>query len=262
MTTRFYDAMTGLAPLHWLRFHETDVGTEDDVGSDPDSPITTKSGSVTSQQAGPLEAGETTYSAQFASGGYLQRTGLSSNDFGGTTDGSITVFFKAPASSVLQFMFGCHPDNRNFSVYLQADGAIFFQIIEGSNVRGMISTVTGLDDNAWHMLAITCDGSSANRMFIDGAETTVSYSGTTLPTYTWLTVATYGSNLRIGQDSRYPRTGFDLPYTGYLSELAFFSYALTATDVAALYEASQPVVPPPSGAGGHRYKGRRTFAGF
>lgn len=254
--------MTGLAPLHWWRFHEADVGAEDDVGSDPDSPITTKSGSVSSQQAGPLEAGETTYSAQFASGGYLQRTNLSSNDFAGLTDGSITVFFKASTSSTTQFMFGAHPDNRNFAVYMLSDGSIFHQIIEGSTVRGFITDVTGLDDSAWHLLAITCDGSNPNRIYIDGSEVTYSYSGTTLPNYSWLTTASYGGSFRIGQDSRYPTTGYDFPYTGYLSELAFFSYALSATDVYNLWAASQPESPVTPGTGGHRYKGRRTFVGF
>ena len=266
MSTRFYDTMTGLAPLHWWRFHESNAALEDDVGSDPDSPFTGSSGSITSQAAGPLASPETTYAVTFASGAYLSRTAnWGSNDFAGTTDGTILFFFKAPASSTTQFILGAHPDNYNFSIYLVSDGSIVWQVVNGSNSRTLSSATTGLDDDAWHMLAVTSDGSTANRMYIDGSE--VSYSASTgggspPPTSFWLGSASASGTFRLAQDPRYPTIGFDLPFVGSISELAFFSSALSASEVYSLWEASQPIPPTVAGEGGHRYKGRRTFVGF
>lgn len=266
MTTRFYDTMTGLAPLHWWRFHEADAALEDDIGSDPDSAFNASSGTITSQVAGPLEVTETTYGVAFASGAYLTRSASwSSNDFGGTTDGSIVFFFKAPAGATTQFVLGAHPDNYNFSIYLLSDGSFLFQCISGSNARSLITDTTGLDDDAWHMLAITSDGSSANRMYVDGSEvsySTITGGGSPPPTYFWIGSASASGGFRLAQDPRHPVVGFDLPYVGSISELAFFASSLSASDVYSLWAASQPIPPTTPGAGGHRYKGRRTFVGF
>lgn len=266
MSTRFYDTMTGLAPLHWWRFHEANAALEDDIGSDPDSPFTGSSGSITSQVAGPLTSPETTYGVSFASGAYLTRgANWSSNDFAGASDGTIVFFFKASSGSTTRFILGSHPDNYSFSFYLTTTGAFLWAVINGSNSRALTTDANGLDDNNWHMLAVTSDGSTANRIYIDGSE--VTYSATTggsspPPTYFWIGSATAAGLFRVAQDPRYPTVGFDLPFVGAISELAFFSTALSASDVYSLWAASQPIPSTSPGAGGHRYKGRRTFAGF
>lgn len=250
--------------LHWYRFHDADAGSENDVGTDPDTDITSGTGTYSSQQAGPLQEDDTTYSVQFTDA-YLSRAGWSSNDFGSTTTGSISFFFKSSYNSATQVILSGHPDNNNFTIYLLTDGSIFFQGISGANSKGIVTATTGLADGNWHYFFLTCDGSAKNRMYIDGEEVSTTTSGSGLADSFWLSAISTPGGVKIGNDDRITRTPpnqIDLPFIGYLSELGFWSGAVSAGDVSALYNASQTPPAPAPGAGGHRYRSRRTFAGF
>ena len=260
MTTRFYDTMVGLAPLHWWRFHNSSLGDEADIGSDPDSDMDAVVGTVTRSTDGPLEVGETTYSAEFSGTSYILRSvSWSSNDFNGLTDGAVVFWFKSSYSGAAQFIIGQHPDNFAFIFYLLASGAMQLVGVNGAASRTLTTDVTGLNDGAWHLFAATCDGATANRLYIDGSEVAYSTStgGTGLTDHFWLQNA--GGTFHVGEN---PRVPIELPFSGKLSELAFFSYPLSAADVYSLWAATQPPPVVTPGAGGHRYKGRRTFVGF
>jgi len=265
MTTRFYDTMVGLGPLHWWRFHEANAALEDDIGSASDSNFTGSVATITSRDTGPLEATETTYAVTLSGGGYLVRGSKqwNANEFAGTTDGSIVLWFKTSYSAASQFMVGQHPGSYAFQFFLTAAGAIFVQAINNfaPGVREITSDTSGYNDGNWHLFAFTGDGTNPNRMYIDGSEiaySTTFTSGTGLTSYFWQQATT--GNFRVGQSPRLP--AIDVPFTGSFSELAFFSYPLSASEVYSLWEASQPYSPPSPGTGGRRYKGRRTFAGF
>lgn len=269
MSTRFYDTMTGLAPHHWWRFHEADAAFEDDIGvaSIPAS-FSGSSGSVTSQAAGPLSVDQTSYSVYFAdeAARLIRTIDWGSNDFDGTSDGSIVFFFKTATSGVYRGILVAHAVNRLFAVEINTSGSMRLSFTQGSNFRSQNTTPTGYHDNAWHMFAATCDGVNPNRLYIDGAEVaqTASTSGTGLHDHYWLNVLSglHTPDFWLADDS-YTVPSDTIPgFDGYISELAFFSYPLSATEVYSLWEASQPVPTITPGAGGHRYKGRRTFAGF
>lgn len=271
MSTRFYDEMTAIGPTRWYRMHSATPETEPNVGTISGKDFIGISGSVTAQQAGPLQDGQTTYSVQFASGGYLVRNTWDSAEFGSSVsddqNGSILFFFKTPGTGAFQWVLGLHPTNHQFAVFINNSGLLDFRVINAANSRTQVADTAALTDNQWHMAVITSDGASTNSIYIDGVLTafTVPPSGTgTLAASAWQGDVSYGTaTFRVGQSPRYPSIpGNDFPFVGYLSEIAFFDDALTAGQVEALWSASQVLPTPPAGAGGHRYKGRRTFAGF
>lgn len=264
MTTRFYDEVILNAPLHWWRWASATPATEADVGSDPDSAFASASGTYAAQQAGFAEVSETSYSLGLTDAYFLRAVDLGSNDFAGLSDGTIIWFFKSSAVTQ-QYMFGTHPDNYQFSVYLMATGAIRLQIIEGAQNVIFTTTPTGYNNNVAHMGAITCDGTNPNRFFVDGQEVAIGTSSTGLSTHRWIDGVVGGSPFTVANDNRgitTPGGPNDLPFTGNFGELMLFSTPLTATKIADIYAASQAVVPPPAGAGGRRFRGRRTFIGF
>lgn len=264
MTTRFLDEVNTHVPLHWWRWTSATPATEADVGTDPGSIFASASGTYAAQQAGFLEVTETSYSLGLTDGYFLRSVDLTSDDFGGLSEGTIICFFDTTAGTQ-QYMFGTHPDNYQFSVYVMASGAIRLQIIEATQAVIFTTTPTGYNDGSPHMLAITCDGASTNRFFIDGQEVAIGTSSTGLSTNRWIDGVISGAPFTVGNDSRgiaLPGGSNDLPFTGNFGELIFFAGPLSATAIADIYAASQPFVPPPSGTGGHRYRGRRTFVGF
>lgn len=247
--------------------HSLTPMTEPDVGTAAASGYNLQLGqnTISARNAGPLEVSETTYSAGYSGGSYQDRSnGFGTGDFGGVgTSGSIVFFVKATDVSNGQ-VISSHPDNAAFIVWVLSDGRLQFQTIHGSDSRTINSVPNSLRDGNWHMVALTCDGTNANRMFFDGEEVsyTTSTTGTGLTSHTWLSdsVGSVGT-LRIGQDTRYGSPSpIDAPFIGNLSELMFFAGAVSPANVFSLYEASQPVVPPVPGAGGHRHRGRRTAA--
>lgn len=274
MANVFADLVLSMGrPYRWYRMHNATPGSELDQGAPAQlgSPkhITTETGTLTAQQPGPLAQDTTTYSLQFTDG-WLDRSLWGSTDFNGTSNGSVTLFFKTGASGTYQFIVGTHPTGAGslFAFYISDTGHVEFQITSnGSNSRRWSSPST-YNDSSWHMLAMVCDGSADNRMFIDGEEIvpTVTTFGSSPPgAAAWLSAQTTGSAswaFRIGNDTRATASS-DLPFVGYLAEIALWEQPLTATEIYDLWAGSQaPPSPPPAGAGGHRYKGRRTFAGF
>lgn len=260
-------------PYRWYRLHSATPGSESDQGAPAQFAsainISGESGTLTAQQAGPLAQDTTTYSLQFTDG-YLSRNNWGTADFNGTSNGSVTFFFKTSASGTYQFIIGTHPTGTGslFAFYVSDTGHFEFQVTSsGSNSRRW-SSPGAYNDGAWHMAAIVCDGSAANRMFIDGDEVTptVTTAGSSPPGQAaWLGTQTTGTSawtFRIGNDPRAPGSS-DLPFVGYLSEVSLWEQPLSATEIYDLWAASQaPAGPPPAGTGGHRYKGRRTFVGF
>lgn len=274
MANVFADLVISMGrPYRWYRLHNATPGSETDQGAPAQfgsaDNITGESGTLTAQQAGPLAQDTTTYSLQFTDG-WLSRNGWGSSDFNGTSNGSVLFFFKTSASGTYQFIVGTHPTGTGslFAFYVSDTGHAEFQITSnGSNSRRWSSPST-YNDGAWHMLAMVCDGSAANRMFLDGSEVspTVTTFGSSPPGSTaWLgsqTTAPSSWTFRLGNDPRATASS-DLPFVGYIAEMMFWEQPLTATEVYDLWAASQaPPTPPGAGAGGHRYKGRRTFVGF
>ena len=275
MANTFGDLVVSMGrPWRWYRLHGATAGSDVDSGSQAQlgdaSNISGESGTLTEQQTGPHTDDTTNYSLQFTDG-WLDREPWSTDDFNGTANGSVVLFFKTAGTGAYQFLLGTHPTGAGslFAFYVSDVGAVRFQVTSsGSNSRIWDTPSSSYDDNAWHMLAVVCDGTNANRMFMDGEEVSpsVSTAGSSPPgTAAWLGSQTTGPSnwsFRIGNDPRAPGSS-DLPFVGCMAEVMLWEQPLSATEIYDLWTASQGAPPPPpAGAGGHRYRNRRTFAGF
>ncbi len=239
MTTTFDTKSTEIGPpLHYWKFESSDPDSEDDVGSDPDTDFNnTGAGTYTARVTGPLTDGTVNYGVQFTDG-ILKRTGLSSNDFASTTTGSISFWFKS-SSATNQLIWSAHPDNNAFNFWLLADGTLQFQVIGGSNATTITTDDGDLDDGVWHFVALTCNGSSANTLYVDGAAVTVTQTtaGSGLGNHPWIgSMLSTGSQFWVGNSTR--TSTVDQPFVGSFSRLAFWAGALSEDDVLALWNAS------------------------
>jgi hypothetical protein len=227
-------------PLHLWKFESATPGTEPDVGSDPDSSMFSGSGTYSARSVGPLQDGTTNYAVQFTDGDIRRAKAIASNDWGGTTDGSISFWFKS-GSATTQVLWGDHPDNKAFRFFLFSDGTLQFQVISGSLATNCNVTGTNYADNAWHFCVIVCNGTTANKIYMDGEAVTVTftYTGAGLTDHPWIGSIT-GSvtvDFHVGNDSRAPGTD-NFPFVGLLSRLAFWASPLSADDVYELYQSA------------------------
>lgn len=250
--TTFDQACTIVGPpVHRWKFDDANPALANDTGSDPDTDFTSGVGTYTAQVLGPLQDGSGSYGVQFTDGFLNRGTGLSTNDFptSSASVGSITWWFKS-SSATNQGLWGGHPDNKNFTMYLVSDGTLFFQVINGSASSGFGTSGTDYADGQWHFCCLVCDGTNPNKLYVDGAEVTFTYTpGTTnLTDHAWLgslssdTTANFG----VGNDTRYATT-IDYPFVGAISELAFWADALSLSDVELLWASAFGYEALPSG---------------
>lgn len=260
MSTPFADKVAEIGTaVHWWRMHATNVATEPDVGTDPDSPLTTAVDTApTSRSAGPLLFQSPTYSATFTNG-YLTRSALiSSNDFGGsTTVGSFLIFFRTSYTADHQEIFGGHTTGEQWTWSIPSNGELANVNTFVSNTTVQRTTPNGYNDGNWHMWVVTCDGTNDNVQYVDGSPVAVYYTATARGKHPWINGQS-NMPLHIGNDKEPSSGTYNKPFKGDLSELIFFSSALTASQVSQLWTArlATPRV------GGKRYKGRKSFVGF
>lgn len=250
MSTTFDEVATAIGPpLHSWLFHSATPATEDDIGSDPDSDFATGSGTYGAQVTGPLQDGTISYAVEFTNGTLRRGAGLTSNDWGGTTSGSITFWFRSN-SATNQIIWSSHPDSKGFICWLLADGTLQFQVINGSNST-MLTTSSLVDysDDQWHFVAIVCNGSTQNKIYVDGEITTVTQTtgGAGLGSFPWLGSLTGASttNFWVGNSTRTPTV--DAPFVGRFSRLAFWQDILSGDEVFELWQAAFGVEGLPAG---------------
>ena len=102
----------------------------------------------------------------------------------------------------------------------------------GANDAIKVEASTIVNDSLWHHIAVTYDGSStANglKIYIDGSPETVTIVKDSLSSST-----VNSDELRIGT-----RIGH-IPFTGLIDEVKIYSFALTADDILADYNAGNP----------------------
>ena len=107
--------------------------------------------------------------------------------------------------------------------------AINWNIFTSTGIKNLQSVASGLNNGQWHYIVGTWDGSTL-RVYIDG---TLSNSGATTGTLGALALSPHFG----------VRVGGTLSYTGSLDEVAFYTSALSATQIAQRYAAGRGVFP-------------------
>lgn len=111
--------------------------------------------------------------------------------------------------------------NRSFWLLLNDAGGLYFFVSSDGSATEVVFNANGLTANAWHFFAVTYDG-AALKMYVDAdpVEQTA-YAGGTYAA---------AGNFLVGNGDN-PSA----PFTGLVDELAYFTAALTAANVAFLY---------------------------
>lgn len=106
------------------------------------------------------------------------------------------------------------------------DGTIKFYVYDGSNITQLQSTSSNLDNNSWHHIVGVVNQSTDNvYLFVDGELVTTETNVVTSST-------SNTNDLIIG---RQKESDSNYSYDGLIDQPAIWSRALTATEVAALY---------------------------
>ena len=221
-------------------------------------------GTVTAQVAGPSQGG-LSYAARFAGTGATghvdQSTVLASGHFNGTTSGSVVVWFRTSATPAAgQSLISMHQPNALFLVDVRGSGsatpgAFEFYMVTNVNSGRHQFTNNGVDyrDGNWHLGVITCDGTHANLLYVDGQPVATAYlielaGATDIPVNAWTSVLSDLGPFRFGNDAISA-----LPLTGDMCQVAFIQGALTASQVSQLWSAAALY------GGVRRGRARRTF---
>jgi Concanavalin A-like lectin/glucanases superfamily/HYR domain len=121
-----------------------------------------------------------------------------------------------------------------YDVGMQTDGTVSASVdADPSTSYGVSSSPTAYDDGAWHYLAaVRAPGSIT--LYIDGKQVSQSPTGESTTYYCC------ENNVALANDPACHCSGF----TGSLSEMAFYNYSLSATQIATHYAAAPAAAPP------------------
>ena len=246
----YIDAVTALNPMHYWRFSET-TGTSasDEVGSKTG----THNNGVTVGAAGPRTAdgfaGLGTDNLAPAYDGFNDDTTFANPDDLGPTKKfstgvgalSTSFFYKSDNSATVSGVFAGYMQASGARYIFQSrdiaptsDGPQFFVVDSSANSASLITS--DVADTDWHHVVQTWDGTTLTYWIDGGSGTPGGYTYTQTGPSGNLATPTH---LIMGRDANGTS-----PLNGRLDEFAIFDYALSGTQVVALYNAA--TVPEPS----------------
>jgi signal peptidase I len=150
------------------------------------------------------------------------------------TGGGKLVGFERPRTGVQAPTNGAYDRH----LYMDGQGRIWFGVYNNGDV--VLSSGTGFNDNAWHM-AVGTQGSAGMRLYVDGVQVGSNNNTVAETQNGWWRAgcgnlsgwgAEWGGPNNPGTDST---TTQNRPFVGSLDEVAVFTTALTAQQVAFLY---------------------------
>lgn len=236
----YRDTVLADGPLGYWRLGEVaDVAAVDETWSGYSLAV---SGSPARAQAGPLV--EPGWSAMFdGANDYFNGGDIAAFEF--TSAFSAECWVKALAAVAVGGLVGKHLTavDRGWSVKMTATGKINFKAVTTAGVTIFdVTTTASYDDNSWHHVVCTWDGTTAANkviIYVDGASVKTATAGVGVPD-------TNSARLLVGaRDNGGAAISF---FTGSLSEVAAYNLALSSAQVTAHYAA--------------RLRAGRLFGGF
>jgi hypothetical protein len=172
-------------------------------------------------------------SQAFAFDGVTGCTTIAHNSALQPTNITVEAWIKTPGSTDMQLVVDkSHgPTNDGWALHVMPDGRIVWGYGYGSGFPACFSTGT-VDDDAWHHVAATLDGSML-RVFIDGApDGTLAYPGSPVGNTRPVHIGAWYTG-----DLSYSSASFTRHFNGLIDEVSLYSRALTAAEVQAIHAA-------------------------
>lgn len=134
---------------------------------------------------------------------------------------SVIMWYKGTDNFTSLFSLGKSSGDKAWDVIIDASG--FPQIRNTPSYTATTQTSKVVDDDVWHMIALTIPSSGLNRLYVDGVEVTTQT----------LTSPVGNPAFTLGEVR--PSTFFNL--TGHLNFCTIYNYELAGSDISDLYDA-------------------------
>ncbi len=221
--------LSNIDPIGRWKFDEGDDTTAEDTSGNSNS-LTLSADSWTT-------SGKFYRSFLGASNTRLTRDDDSDFDFAAADDFTLSVWFKRDAVSATEYLIHKQTSDTGYALYMDSDGDLVFGIGDGATafpeetIGGSLSK--NYDDNSWHHAVAVKTGTASIKLYVDGQEiasdTSLSVTGT-LANSAKLIIA--DANETDGTDE----------FLGSIDELEIYRSALTADQIAILYNQGQSAV--------------------
>jgi hypothetical protein len=156
---------------------------------------------------------------------------------------TVDAWIKTPAGAERVIVEKSHANDGGWVMEVQADGRVSFGYFNGdaSWTSCSVFSAGAVNDDSWHHVAATLDG-SAIKIYIDGVlNNSATYSGTPVTNSRGVNIGAWWG---YGTPSRF--------FNGLIDEVEIFNRALTPEEIAAIHAAGsagkcKPCAPPPAG---------------
>lgn len=156
--------------------------------------------------------------------------------FTGLSQGTIVAWIKTSQITPDATIFDLSDiaDTDSFSSFWLSGGRLNFGVWENNAALLGVQSTAIVADNTLHHVAVTVD-SSGNKLYIDGAQATVTYSTGNATTRRFNSDVTGVDIVYIGGDRN--SGGLRSMFTGLISDVREYSRALSANEIATIYAA-------------------------
>ncbi len=163
-------------------------------------------------------------------------------NFNGLTQGTIAAWVKTTDGGS-QYVFSLYDRSEPSGAGMGIDnGELFWVVQEGGTVVVNVEANISLNDNTWHHIAVTVDG-SGNKLFIDGVQVTsgnLTYLDGNASTTAFFDDVSFIDDMQIGALD--DTGGIQFPYDGLIDDVRVYDRALTAADIDELFASSNLLV--------------------
>jgi len=212
-----------------IAYYKSDV-----TGSFPDA-TNTYNGTISGAT---FSNGNGIINSAYSYNGVSDYISLGTDAFNSLSEGSISLWLKTDAQVSNEYIYAYGQGAHAFAFYLDNNGYPNVWLYEGGYVYNFRASIT-IDDDAWHHLVFTVNG-SGNKLYIDGTEDTsrVFSTGSSSTTGFLSTITTTGNANNLGRD--YAGGG---NIDALIDEIAFLDRSASPAEVTYLYDGGLPGLP-------------------
>ncbi|GKS64187.1 hypothetical protein YTPLAS72_14910 [Nitrospira sp.] len=155
-------------------------------------------------------------------------------NFGALTQGTISAWVKTTSTSGVIFSSNDIADAASGTALWINSGKLGFAVYENNTALLEVTTTASINDGSWHLVTVT-NGTSGNKLYIDGVQAAVTYNTGSSATNRFFDDVTGEDTLYIGRDQR---SGGSTYFNGNIDDVRVYNRVLTSGDVAQLYTTS------------------------
>ena len=161
-------------------------------------------------------------------------------NFSGLSEGTISAWIKTSDSDGAIFSLNDSGDGDSGIIFYVWNGKLTFSVVDRGNYSLDVVTNANIDDNVWHHVAITVDG-SGNKLFIDGVkQNSLTYYDGSASTQEFFSDVSRLDFMAIGAQNNDSSLANELE--GFLDDVRVYDRGLSSDDISDLFSANSAPV--------------------